>query len=63
MHIVHQVTNFFIDSFQELKKVAWPKRADAIQHTLYVIIAVVVAAVVVSSIDILLTKLIERLLA
>ncbi len=55
--------NFIVDyltsSYQELRKVSWPKRTEVLNHTLIVIVSCAIAIVVTSAIDYGLTYLVQ----
>jgi len=54
-----KISNYFVQSFNELKKVNWPKRDEIIRLTLIVIVATVISMLIVAGIDWLLTQLIN----
>ncbi|HLC39212.1 MAG TPA: preprotein translocase subunit SecE [Patescibacteria group bacterium] len=54
-----KITNYFTQSFQELKRVNWPKRNEVIKLSLIVIIATVIATLIVAGIDWLLSQLLN----
>ena len=57
--LLSRPAEFFRGVWSELKKVTWPKRADVINHTIIVIVSSVIAVVVISVIDLGLSKAIE----
>lgn len=56
------IIRFFGEVTSELRRVEWPKRGEVIRHTIYIIISVVIAGVVVAVVDLIFTKLLEALL-
>ena len=54
-----KITHYFTQSFQELKRVNWPKRNEVIKLSLIVIIATVIATLIVAGIDWLLSQLLN----
>ena len=56
---MRKIGRFFIEAYQELRKVIWPSREVVLRHTLIVIISVGITMLILSIIDIGLTKLIE----
>lgn len=48
---------FFKDAILELKRVAWPPKTIVLRHTIYIIMSVALAAMVVGVIDFLFTEL------
>jgi len=59
----NKVVKYFIDSYQELRKVTWPTRKQLIRDTAIVIISAVVVTAFVGVIDLGLSKLIEYLIS
>jgi len=51
---VKKITQFFKDSYAELRKVVWPSREDVIASTKVVILSTIVVALVLGLIDVLL---------
>ncbi len=49
--MIEKIQNFFIGSFEELKKVVWPSRQIVISHTIIVILSVGIAMALVAAID------------
>lgn len=54
-----KITNYFVQSFNELKKVSWPKRQEIIKLTIIVIISTILAMLIIMGIDWLLAKLVN----
>jgi preprotein translocase subunit SecE len=50
---------YFIESWQELKKVTWPTRKEIINHTMIVIVSVVVATSLTAAVDYGLSSLVQ----
>lgn len=48
-----KVKQYFLDSYQELKRVVWPTRAQTISHTLIVIFFSIAVAVFLGALDVL----------
>ncbi|OIN89025.1 preprotein translocase subunit SecE [Candidatus Berkelbacteria bacterium CG_4_9_14_0_2_um_filter_42_30] len=59
----NKVVKYFIDSYQELRKVTWATRKQLIRDTAIVIISAVVVTAFVGVIDLGLSKLIEYLIS
>jgi preprotein translocase subunit SecE len=51
--------NFFVEVFEELKKVNWPTREQTIRLTLVVFIISLIVGAYVGIIDVLLAKVLE----
>jgi preprotein translocase subunit SecE len=58
---VRRLTEFFQESWQELKKVHWPSRKETYAATLVVIIVVVLISVYLAVVDLGLTKAIQAI--
>ena len=58
---VRRLTEFFHESWQELKKVHWPSRKETYAATLVVIIVVVLISVYLALVDLGLTKAIQAI--
>ncbi len=46
-----KIINFFIGSYEELKKVVWPSRKEVTNHTLIVIISIIVGMAIIALVD------------
>jgi len=57
-----KINNFFTSSFEELKKVIWPSRKELINHTVIVILAVLVSMLIVAALDLVFSTGINWLL-
>ena len=53
------IANFFKEVWSEMKKVSWPSRDQVVNHTAIVIISSVIAMLIISAIDLGLTKSLE----
>ncbi|HOV62737.1 MAG TPA: preprotein translocase subunit SecE [Spirochaetia bacterium] len=51
-----KITQFFKDSYAELKKVVWPSRDEVISSTKVVIVSTIIFAVVLGLVDYLILK-------
>lgn len=49
--MIAKISNFFLLSFEELKKVIWPSRKELISHTIIVILSVAVSMAIIAAID------------
>jgi preprotein translocase SecE subunit len=56
------ISNYFKTSYQELVKVAWPSRQQAIRHSLTVIGVCIVVIIILGTIDYLLNLGLEAIL-
>ncbi|OGY26043.1 MAG: preprotein translocase subunit SecE [Candidatus Woykebacteria bacterium RBG_16_43_9] len=58
-----KVISYFSQVWEELSKVTWPTRAEAIKMTLTVLIASVIIAIFIGGLDLVLTKFIGKVLS
>ena len=59
---VRQISEFFKESWQELKKVHWPSRKETYAATLVVIVVVVLISIFLAVVDLGLTKAIQAII-
>lgn len=57
-----QITEFFQEAWQELKKVHWPSRKETYAATLVVIVVVILISIYLSIVDLGLTKVIQSII-
>jgi preprotein translocase subunit SecE len=62
MQVVTRIREFVQDVLVEFRKVTWPSRQELINSTTVVIVVTVVLAFFLGGVDIVLTKLVERIL-
>ncbi|MFA5128800.1 MAG: preprotein translocase subunit SecE [Patescibacteria group bacterium] len=58
----NKLTNYFRDSYRELKKVVWPTKRETINHTLVVIGISLGVAIFLGALDFLFTRILEKYL-
>lgn len=59
MSILNKITNYFSQSFQELKKVSWPTKKETVNLTIIVGISIIVAMLFLTGIDWVLSKVVN----
>jgi preprotein translocase subunit SecE len=59
---VRHATEFFEESWQELKKVHWPSRKETYAATLVVIVLVILISIYLAVVDLGLTKAIQAII-
>lgn len=57
--MIQNIKKYFQGVISETKKVTWPKRKEIINHTIIVVVSVVVLMVIFGSIDLGLSKLLQ----
>jgi len=62
MQTLSSIINYFKASYRELGKVAWPSRKETTRLTIFVIIVVIIAAIVLALIDFGLSELVNYFL-
>lgn len=62
MSIFNKITNYFTQSFQELKKITWPSRQETINLSIIVIASIVAAMLFLTGIDWVLSKIITLII-
>ena len=60
--MIEKIKNFFLGSYDELKKVIWPSRKVVISHTIMVIVSIIVAMAIIALIDFGLFSGVQRLI-
>jgi preprotein translocase SecE subunit len=53
------ITNYFRTSWQELSRVVWPSREQAIKHTLMVVAGCIVIAIFFGAVDFILSSALQ----
>lgn len=62
MQIVDKISNFVVEVGVELKKSAWPTRAELLESTVVVIVSVLILAVFVGFCDLLLMRVLRLII-
>ena len=62
MEFLRRAKEFFGEVMAEFRKVTWPSRPELINSTVVVIVVTVVLAFFLGSVDIALSKVVERIL-
>lgn len=57
-----KVTDFFKDSYSELRKVVWPSREQVVASTKVVLLSMVLIALVLGAVDLGLAAIVSRVL-
>lgn len=57
-----KITNYFVSSYEELKKVIWPSRKEIISHTTIVVFSILISMGVIAALDFGLFSLLEILI-
>ncbi len=56
-----RIINYFISSYQEMRKVIWPNRQTVISHTIIVVIAIATSMGIIAILDLGLLRILEIL--
>jgi preprotein translocase subunit SecE len=59
MSILHKITNYFSQSYRELKKVTWPTKKETVNLTIIVGISIIIAMLLLTGIDWILSKIVN----
>ena len=60
--MIEKIQKFFIGSYDELKKVIWPSKKVVINHTIMVVVSIVVAMGIIAALDYGLFLMVQRLI-
>ncbi len=60
--MINQIRNYFVSSFEEMKKVIWPSRKEVINHTIIVVASIVVTMAIIAALDFGLFNLLQKLI-
>lgn len=52
--MIQKIRNFFLGSYEELQKVTWPSKKQVTNHTMIVVVTIIVAMAIVAGLDYLL---------
>ena len=56
------IKNYFVTSYQEMRKVIWPNRQEVTSHTIIVILSIIISMAIIAAIDYGLFNVIEYLI-
>ena len=62
MGVVTRIREFVLEVLAEFRKVTWPSRAELVSSTAVVIVVTVVLAFFLGGVDIVLARVVERIL-
>ena len=62
MSIINKITNYFSQSFQELRKVSWPTKKETVNLTIIVGISIIIAMLFLTGIDWVLSKIVNLII-
>lgn len=60
--MINKIKAYLQGVMTETKKVNWPSRQEIINHTLVVIIAIIILTIIFGTIDLGLSKILERVI-
>lgn len=56
------IVNYFVSSYEELKKVVWPNRDEVTSHTTIVIFSILISMGIIAALDFGLFNLLQMLI-
>jgi len=56
------IKNYFVTSYQEMKKVVWPNRQEVTSHTIIVILSIIISMAIIAAVDYGLFNLVQYLI-
>ena len=62
MDFVRRINEFIREVYAEFRKVTWPSRSELVNSTVVVIVVTVVLALFLGGVDIVLARVVERIL-
>jgi len=60
--MIQKITNYFIGSYEEMKKVIWPNRQEVTSHSLIVVLSIIISMAIIAAIDYGLFNLLQILI-
>ena len=48
---MRKIISFIKEAYQELKRVAWPKKSEVVKKTIIVVVSMIVVAAIVGALD------------
>ncbi len=60
--MIRRITNYFVLSYEEARKVVWPNRREVTNHSLIVVISILISMAIIAAIDYGLFNLLQILL-
>ena len=60
--MIGSIKNYFITSYQEMRKVVWPNRGEVTNHTIIVILAIIISMAIIAALDYGLFNIIQILI-
>ena len=60
--MIQKITNYFISSYEEMRKVVWPNRQEVTSHSIIVILSIIISMGIIAAIDYGLFNLVQILI-
>lgn len=57
--MISLIKNYFVTSYQEMRKVVWPNRQEVTSHTIIVILSIIISMAIIAALDFGLFNLIQ----
>ena len=57
-----KIINYFKSSYEEMRKVIWPNRKEVTNHSMIVVLSILISMGLIAAIDLMLFNLLETLI-
>ncbi len=61
--MIQKITNYFVSSYDEMRKVIWPNRQEVISHSVIVVFSIIISMGIIAAIDYGLFNLLQILIS
>jgi len=60
--MIQKIINYFISSYEEMRKVIWPNRKEVTSHSIIVVLSILISMGIIAAIDYGLFSLLQKLI-
>ena len=60
--MIQKIINYFISSYEEMRRVVWPNRREVTSHSLIVILSIIISMLIIMALDYGLFNLLQILI-
>lgn len=60
--MIQKITNYFVSSYEEMRKVIWPNRNEVTSHSIIVVLSILISMGIIAAIDYGLFNLLQKLI-